>query len=248
MMCESLQPTLSSLHACRVIGDAALVDTTCLYPSGKVVQVLIRQTGREYLVSDDGAAIRELQATGISVPDAAKVLRAYARKFGLSTEDGAMYETRVAAEDLPSPIRLVANASQEAVAKETDTHTFRPHRHLKSVFAEFIQTKFPDRFEHKLVPGKNRPHLFDYVYESQDNDHHLVIVDPVLRDASSINARVVAHLDVRSGPMRREVEQILVYDEEEPWSSDQLGILQLAAPAIVSFQKMEPLLRQTVRA
>jgi len=239
MTCDNLQPLLQSLIQCRPYGEGALIDTTCLYPSGKVVQILVQRRGTShFLVSDAGGAIDELEASGIEVRDAYRVLRAYSRKYGVKAESGALFETDVSAEDLPSAVRVVANASQESASRELATHKFRPHRHLEEMFAEFMQKRFPDQFSTKLVEGKNRAHLFEYVHERPKQK--LLIVDPVLRDASSMNAHIVAHLDVRAADQRK-VEQYLVYDDEEEWTSDQLGMLELAAP-IVAFRNVEKVL------
>jgi hypothetical protein len=58
-----------------------------------------------------------------------------------------------------------------------------------------------------------------------------LIIDAVAHDASSINARVVANLDIKSvgDPL---IDQRIVYDDQEEWTPADLNLLQVGAPAI----------------
>src|ERR1700754_2313320 len=164
MTCDFLRPTLIELAHCQPYGDdGALVDTTCLFPSGKVVQVLVKSnTSNSFLVTDCGSAVGELELSGLEIETPDKILRQFARKYGVKAEGGALFENGVSHEDLPSAIRQVANACQEAVARELATYKFHPHRQLKELFAQFIERSYGKSFTSRVVQGKNRSHLFDY--------------------------------------------------------------------------------------
>lgn len=58
-----------------------------------------------------------------------------------------------------------------------------------------------------------------------------LIVDPVSNDASSINARVVANLDVKANEDPNIIQRI-VYDDEDDWSPADLNLLQVGAIAV----------------
>ena len=235
MSSGDIEKAFRSLASYRRYGSGWLIDTTAIYPSGKVVQVLVHGPETSPVVTDNGSAIDELELSGVHVPEVTRLLRPYARKYGLETENGEVFESRVSVTDLAAAIRLVASASAEAVHREMDATSFRPRRQIRELLAEFMKTKHGDEFSVQAVEGKYKPHLFDYVHQGENR---LIIVDPVLRDASSINAKVVAHLDVRARLGER-ADQLIVYDDDEPWTGDQLGILQLAA-SIVPWIEVEP--------
>ncbi|WP_235443794.1 hypothetical protein, partial [Xylella fastidiosa] len=56
-----------------------------------------------------------------------------------------------------------------------------------------------------------------------------IIIDPVTRDASSMNARVVANIDVKRAEIPG-LDQRITYDDQEDWTGPELKLLQLAAP------------------
>jgi hypothetical protein len=66
-----------------------------------------------------------------------------------------------------------------------------------------------------------------------------LIVDPVVNDPSSINARVVANMDVR---MRGDpkIQQMIVYDDRMAWQASDLRLLRVGTPNIVPFSTAEP--------
>jgi hypothetical protein len=50
-------------------------------------------------------------------------------------------------------------------------------------------------------------------------------------EASSINAAVVAHLDVKRANVPNVVRRI-VYDDEEKWKAEDLSLLSVGAPVV----------------
>jgi hypothetical protein len=234
MNAATIETALRDLVRVRRHGDGWLVDGTSMYASGRAVQLAIRGPETGLVVTDNGGAISELEAIGIEIKNPTRLLRPHARRYGVKAEAAEIFESRVPLSDLPSATRLVAVASQEAVLREVDAARFRPRKELRQRMHEVMQQRFSQYFRGATIPGKNKPHAFDYV---SDRGDFVLIVDPVLRDSSSINSKVVAHLDVRAG-MGARAQQLIVYDDEESWAADQLGILQLAAP-IVPWNRME---------
>jgi hypothetical protein len=98
------------------------------------------------------------------------------------------------------------------------------------MLAEFLKNKYEEQVTPATIVGKsNKPHKFANVI-SFPNGRRL-IVDAVANDPSSINARVVAHLDVRSTDDAT-IDQRIVYDDAERWSPADLNLLQVGAKLI----------------
>ena len=70
-----------------------------------------------------------------------------------------------------------------------------------------------------------------------------LVVDAVSKDANSINARVVANLDVKSAEHPKLIQRI-VYDDEEDWRADDLTRLQMSCVTLAAFSKSEQVLRR----
>jgi hypothetical protein len=104
-------------------------------------------------------------------------------------------------------------------------------RDFRIALADFLKKTFEDRVSHNaiIVGHSNKPHRFANVVSFSNGKR--LIVDPVAHEASSINARVVANLDVKANndPM---LEQRIVYDDEEDWTAADLNLLQVGASAI----------------
>jgi hypothetical protein len=67
-------------------------------------------------------------------------------------------------------------------------------------------------------------------------------VDAASNDASSINARLVANLDVKAtnDPM---IDQRIIYDDTQSWNLADLNLLQLGA-TIVPFSKAQSVIQR----
>jgi hypothetical protein len=65
-----------------------------------------------------------------------------------------------------------------------------------------------------------------------------LIIDTVTKDASSINARVVANLDVRAANDEG-ITQRIVYDEDEGWAPSDLNLLQVGATPVAFSRSLE---------
>jgi hypothetical protein len=61
-------------------------------------------------------------------------------------------------------------------------------------------------------------------------------------EASSINAAVVAHLDVKQANVPNVVRRI-VYDDEEKWKAEDLSLLSVGAP-VVPFSRAREVLKR----
>ena len=69
-----------------------------------------------------------------------------------------------------------------------------------------------------------------------------LIIDAASFDPSSINARVVANLDVRALNDPK-IEQRIIFDDEERWTSADLSLLQVGATVVPFSRSQEVITR-----
>jgi hypothetical protein len=215
------------------LGDGLRVTTQCMYPSNGLVQVIVRGGGRFLTISDDGGAVDEAESAGIDLRGRGSdgVLLRVVEPQGLRVQQGVIFAGPTPVEDAATSILLVANASKE-VAHWLYDHAKMPRtRDFKEMLSSFLSAKFHERLLHdeKIVGSSNKSHKFANVIVLDSGKR--LIVDPVANDPSSINARVVANLDVKAAANQNIIQRI-VYDDEETWSPADLNLLQVGAPVI----------------
>jgi hypothetical protein len=229
--------TLSRSVIGSQIDDALRVTTHCLYPSNSAVSVLLRGGAHELIVSDDGGAMNELAGVGFRDRITDRQIRALVKQQGLKVQDGAIYSPAVTMDEAGAAILLVANASKEIADWALGHLRFSVARDFKRDLALLLERHFHDNLKTQQIVGKsNKSHTFsNVVFLSGDRR---LLIDPAVNDASSINARVVANLDVRlaNDPS---IQQLIVYDDQLSWSASDLNLLEVGAP-IVPFSLAEP--------
>ena len=100
-------------------------------------------------------------------------------------------------------------------------------------------------FADELIIGVSlKPHKFENLIILPNNRR--LIIDPVMADASSVNARVVANMDVKMADIPG-LEQRIIYDDDEDWNHADLNLLQVGAP-IIAFSKSADAIRTLARA
>jgi len=198
-------------------------------------------------VTDDGGAFREAENAGAILGNISRRYEKLVGKQGLLIERGIVSSPKIQLEMVPAAILLVAN-----VSKEIADNIFNTWRQTKSRdFKEAVKTLIKNRFssftakETKFVGTSNKPHAFDNVIQLPQGKK--LIIDAVLRDANSINSRVVANLDVRSANYT-DVDQRIIYDDEEAWSANDLSILQVSGVPVVPFSRTEQTIREFLKA
>ena len=210
---------------------AVAVTTSCLYPSNAMVTVYVRGGPNGAVVSDDGRAIDELTALNRDITNVDKFLSRFCNRSGLKAENGKITSARVSAQQLPASIVLVANASAAAVVWGVDKLKLRRRRNLREELERLLKLSFPSEIIEKKrhIEGKSTRHYrFDTVIRLNER---LLLIDPVMPDANSINSHAIAHLDVR----QREDDTIiqrLIFDDEEDWSAADLNLLQMTATLV----------------
>jgi hypothetical protein len=226
---------LHEIATVKPVEDGVLVTTHCMYPSNGLVRVTI-QGGQNVIVATDGGGAME-EATGAGIP-----VRGYDRQLshlikdnGLLISDGIIHTPKMPIEAAPLAILHIANASQEAARWMFDHARIKRTRDFKALLSEFLSKRFDDRVAHNatIIGHSTKPHKFANVIKL-DHERRLII-DPVAHEASSINARVIANLDVKATENPNIIQRI-IYDDEEDWSPPDLNLLQVGAP-VIAFSK-----------
>jgi hypothetical protein len=211
-------------------GDLVRAKTHCMYPSNGLVEVTIRGGENTIVASDEGGAFGEALSAGIPVRDYDRALAARVKEQGLILKEG-IYTPKMPIEAAPLAVLLVANAAQEIARWLYEHAQIKRTRDFRAMLVAFLESKFDNRIMHDaiVVGHSNKPHKFANVV-CLTGDRKL-IVDPVSNDASSINARVVANLDVKAVEDSRIIQRI-VYDDQESWTAADLSLLTVGAPAV----------------
>ena len=224
-------------------GDGMRVTTHCLYPSNSTVSVTVRGGRNEFIVMDDGEAVSEAMASGLIERASDKQIRNIIKSYGLNAKNGVIFTPIVGLSELPAAILLVANAAKD-VANWSMAHLrYRERRNFKTELSILLERHFHNNIKSAPVTGlSNRQYKFDHIiYYNQDK---CLIVDPVVNDPSSINARLVANLDIKMLG-NSNINQIIIYDDQSSWSSSDLNVLEMGAK-ILPFSRAEPHLLKLV--
>jgi hypothetical protein len=235
---DSIRWGLNEIATIKQVRDGYRVTTHCMYPSNGLVQVMVRGGSRTIVASDEGAGVDEALSAGVPAKDYSRSLAHLVRDQGLFIKNGVVFTPQMPLEAAPLSVLLVANASQE-IARWLYEHTrVKRTRDFKVLLAEFLSRRFDDRVTHDAVIfGKsNKGHKFANVVALATGRR--LIVDPVSNEASSINARVVANLDVKAAGDPT-LEQRIIYDDEERWAPADLNLLQVGANVIPFSRSLE---------
>ncbi len=221
-----------------------IVPTHCLYPSNGIVQVFVEGGRDAFRVHDDGRAFDEFNSSG-SVPEIpSAALRHIVARQGLAvTSRGVIQSPLIEAPNLAATISLVANASKEAAHYLIDR--FRPvrtARTLEEAVEELLDQQFHHEWtKHLLVVGhSNKQQKFDFSVRLPSQRR--LLIKAVKPETSSINAAVVAHLDVRAANLP-DTEQRSIYDDAIRWNAADLSLLTVGAPVVALSDARQSLTR-----
>ena len=241
---DAVRAALLEWPTASVVGPSVVVPTHCLYPSNGIVNVYVEEGRELFLVHDDGGAFDQLHAAGGYEASPMSIIRNAVRRKGLAVSDNrAIYAKDVPREGLVGAIALVANASQDAAHSLISRMRPMARRVLTEEVETILDLRFPSRWkrEEAHIGYSNKQHRFDYAV-SLKNDSTL-LMDIVKPEASSINAAVVAHLDVQRAKPKGLVHRV-IFDDEDKWSSENLSLLGVGAvpiPMSVANQVLERL-------
>jgi hypothetical protein len=222
---------LADLATVTTVEDGVVATTHCMYPSNGLVRVTVRGSKETIVASDEGGALGEALAAGIDVRNYDRALAHLIREQGLFIREGVIYTPQMSIEATPLAILLVANASQEVARWMFDHGKVKRTRDFKKLLADFLSKRFESRVVHGefVIGHSNKRHRFANVVSL--GGERKLIIDPVSNDSSSINARVVANLDVKATDNPNIIQRI-VYDDEDDWLAADLNLLQVGATAV----------------
>ena len=242
---ELIIGSMQKLHTPFTIENGVRLNTHCLYPSNAMVQVAIMGQGSTYFVSDDGGAYKESERAGADLKNQDHKYKRILERQGLFMQHGVIFSPAIPIESVAAAILLVANASKEIADLIYQQFKFTRARDFKSLVRELLKEQFASStvVEEKITGTSNKPHSFENVVHFPDGTR--LIVDAVLRDANSINSRLVANIDVRAANYSN-IRQRIVYDDTESWQSADLSLLDVSGVPVVPFTKSVPVLRQAM--
>lgn len=239
---KQLEEAIARLTLVTPYEGVVRVATQCLYPSNSSVSVAVRGGDDAFVVSDEGGAVGEVGSSGMHDRPTDRQIRAIVAPQGLKVSDGVIYSPAVDRDAVPVAIMLVANIAKEVADWSLAHMRFTTPRNFRKDLTDLLQRHFHDNLKNDLpiLGASNKPHKFGHVIYLEDGRR--LLVDPVINDSSSINARVVANLDVRMAKNTK-TDQMIVYDDRLSWSSSDLTLLQVGAP-IVPFSDADGVLQK----
>ncbi len=237
---DAIRNAIASSISVSFDADFAWAETQCLYPSNATVLIRIAGGKETFSISDNAGAVREASSCGLPTHEVRGAIARIAEQQGLIFSNDEILSPPVDISDLTAAAVLVANASQEASHWILAHVKIRPPRNFKNDLADLLARNFGHELKHNLpiIGASNKAHRFEHVIYL--GNARQILIDPVVNEASSINARVVANMDVKLAKLAG-VEQRIVYDDYEEWKSSDLSLLQMGAP-IVAFSMAQPLI------
>lgn len=240
---NKLRDGLNAIAAWKPVDDAVRVTTHCMYPSGGLVNVFVRGGRYAAMVSDGGGAVTEALSAGVLVRPSDKQIQQILDRYGLFAGEGVVFCKEVPMDSVHSSIILVANASR-AVATWLYDHTrIRRQRDFRRTLENMLSTMFDLNVSHNVqIDGRRKGHRFANVIRL--NEGKKLLVDPVSNEASSINARVVANLDVHQLENPKIIQRLVYDDEEEEWSPDSLSLLGMSGVPVVPLSRSSEVIQR----
>lgn len=237
---QLIQRELASLFSVTEGDGFVRVITQNIYPSNGFVQIFVRGGENTFVVSDEGGAIQQIRSAGADIKSFDRMVRPMVEQFGLNIANGVIRAPACEAARVAYCIAIVSNASKAAADWLYSRVKVKPHDNFKAVVSHFLNTTFDD-VRHEVIVGKsNKPHKFDNIIHLDGGKR--IIVDAVVPDANSINARFAANMDVRSAGLN-DVEQRIVYDDNDDWALADLNLLQAGA-TLIKYSKAPEAIRR----
>lgn len=223
---------LSNLTNIRRTENGAMVRTSCVLPSGSLLNVSVQPMMDGWIVCDEGSVVADVMAHGFNVDVS---LTGLARKLsmnGLKVERGRIYSGRVSAGELPYMVAYLATAALDASKWLMNSASKHTRRGIVERVDEIIDRRYSDiRMTEplSLLGHSSKSYSFDNVLILPSREK--LILDPVTRHDGSIKSRLVANLDVSQAGHSGLIQRI-VYDDDEGWEQQELALLTVGAPII----------------
>ncbi len=215
-----------------MLGEYVVIPTFSVYPSNSLVQAFVSGGKSSFIVSDGGGAARTLTGAGAPSGVVAKLLKEFSKASGVKVNsEGWLYVSGVPLDGITSAMTLIIDATLDAAWSLLRRFKPAPIMDFRRDLDMALKVAFRSGMQKRghLVGASNKVHTFDYLLQA--NDNVIIALDAVVRDASSVNAAVVAHLDVRA-TQRPDLRQFIIYDDMDDWDASDLALLTVGAPSI----------------
>jgi hypothetical protein len=237
MSLEFIKQDLIKFFELEIIENGFKLNTHCLYPNNSYVRVLVMGSGKSYMVSDDGGAINEAINAGANIKFLSKPTLKKIENLGLHFKDGAILTPFVDISNLISAINIVANTSKSIADSIFESYKINSSIKFKSLIKDILKDRFGNVKEEKFTGSSNKPHTFEAVISLANGAK--LLIDPVSKDADSVNARVIANLDVKNADHPNIIQRIIYDDSHDIWNNEDLSLLSVSGVPVFPFSKSD---------
>ncbi len=231
-MAIDVMEVLADMTNLRRTENGALVRTSCVLPSGSLLNVSVQPAIDGWIVCDEGAVVADAMAHGFDVDLSLKGLASKLSRDGLRVEKGRIYSDRVSSGELPFMVAYLATAAIDASRWLLTSAAKRSKRSVADALTDLINRKYSDirlRDPLELLGNSSKSYAFENVLILPNRQR--LILDPVSRNDGSIKSRIVANLDVAQAGHQSLIQRI-IYDDDEGWEQQELALLSVGAPTI----------------
>lgn len=223
---------LSNWTNIRRTENGAMVRTSCVLPSGSLLNVSVQPMMDGWIVCDEGSVVADVMAHGFDVDVSLTGLARKLSMSGLKVEKGRIYSGRVNAGELPYMVAYLATAALDASKWLMNSASKHTKRGIVERVDEIIDRRYSEiRMTEplSLLGHSSKSYSFDNVLILPSREK--LILDPVTRHDGSIKSRLVANLDVAQAGHSGLIQRI-VYDDDEGWEQQELALLTVGAPIV----------------
>lgn len=231
-MAVDVMEVLADMTNLRRTANGALVRTSCVLPSGSLLNVSVQPAIDGWIVCDEGAVVADAMAHGFDVDFSLRGLASKLSREGLKVEKGRIYSERVSSGELPFMVAYLATASIEASRWLLNSASKHSKRGVSDVLSELVDRRYSEIRLHdplEVFGHSSKSYSFDNVLLLPNRKK--LILDPVTRHDGSIKSRLVANLDVSQAGYENLIQRI-VYDDDEGWEQQELALLNVGAPTV----------------
>jgi hypothetical protein len=231
-MVIDVMEVLSDWTNIRRTENGAMVRTSCVLPSGSLLNVSVQPMMDGWIVCDEGSVVADVLAHGFDVDFSLTGLARKLSRQGLKVEKGKIYSGRVISGELPYMVAYLATAALDAskwLMNNSSKHARRgvAERVDEIIDRRYSEIRMPEPLS--LMGHSSKRYSFDNVLILPSREK--LVLDPVTRHDGAIKSRLVANLDVAQAGHQGLIQRI-VYDEDDGWEQQELALLTVGAPIV----------------
>lgn len=223
---------LADMTNLRRTENGALIRTSCILPSGSLLNVSVQPAIDGWIVCDEGAVVADAMSHGFDVDFSLRGLTNKLSREGLKVERGRVYSGRVSSGDLPFMVAYLATAAIEASRWLVNNASKHSKRDVSDMLNDLVNRRYSEiRLHDPLEVFGNSSKRYEFDNVLLLSGRRKLILDPGTRYDGSIKSRLVANLDVSQAGHENLIQRI-IYDDGEGWEQQELALLNVGAPTI----------------